>query len=43
MEAAARYTEVRLDGWCQGGLGEQTDDGGQYEKDRKEWKAQVKM
>ena len=23
-----RETEVRLDGWCEGGLGQQTNDGG---------------
>ena len=26
--AGTRETEVRLDGWCEGGLGQQTIDGG---------------
>ena len=26
--AGTRETEVRLDGWCQGGLGQQRNDGG---------------
>ena len=28
MEAGSRETEVRLDGWCEGGLGQQRNDGG---------------
>ena len=28
MEAGTRQTEVRLDGWCEGGLGQQRNDGG---------------
>ena len=31
-------TEVRLDGWCESGLGQQSNDGGGYTKDRKELK-----
>ena len=26
--AGSRYTEVRLDGWCEGRLGQQRNDGG---------------
>ena len=26
--ASTRETEVRLDGWCEGGLGQQRNDGG---------------
>ena len=26
--AVTRETEVRLDGWCEGGLGQQRNDGG---------------
>ena len=28
MEGGTRETEVRLDGWCEGGLGQQRNDGG---------------
>ena len=28
MEAGTRKTEVGLDGWCEGGLGQQRNDGG---------------
>ena len=28
MEACTRETEVRLDGWCEGGLGQQQNDSG---------------
>ena len=28
FRAATRETEVRLDGWCEGGLGQQRNDGG---------------
>ena len=28
MEGGSRETEVRLDGWCEGGLGQQRNDGG---------------
>ena len=34
---------VRLDGWCEGGLGQQRNDGGECAKDRKEWRALVPM
>ena len=36
-------TEVKLDGWCEGGVGEQRNDGGDCMtmKDRKEWRALV--
>ena len=27
--ASTRETEVRLDGWCEGGLGQQRNDGGE--------------
>ena len=42
--AGTRETEVRLDGWCKGGLGQQMNDDGaarQCAKDRKEWRALV--
>ena len=34
-----------LDGWCEGGLGQQRNDGGGWAtmKDRKEWRARVQM
>ena len=41
-----RETEVRLDGWCEGGLRQQRNDGGgcaTSAKDRKEWRALVRM
>ena len=38
-----RETEVRLDGWCEGGLGQQKSDGGGCATDRKEWIALVHM
>ena len=41
-----RETEVRLDGWCEGGLRQQRNDGGaarQCAKDRKAWRALVHM
>ena len=44
--AGTRATEVRLDGWCEGGLGQHRNDGGavrQCAKDRKEWRALVYM
>ena len=44
--AGTRETEVRLDGWCEGGLGQQkNDDGGcaSMRKDRKQWRALVHM
>ena len=28
MEGFTRKTEVRLDGWCEGGLGQEWNDGG---------------
>ena len=28
VEGGYRETEVRLDGWCEGGLGQQRNDGG---------------
>ena len=28
VEAGTRETEVRLNGWCEGGLGQQSNDGG---------------
>ena len=41
--AGTRETEVRLEGWCEGGLGQQRNDGGSFArqcaKDRKEWRA----
>ena len=36
-------TEVRLDGWCEGGLRQQRNYGGGCAKDRKEWRALVHM
>ena len=36
-------TEVRLDGWHDGGLVRQLDDGGGCAKDRKEWSALMHM
>ena len=39
--AGMREIEVRLDGWCEGGLGQQRNDGGGCAKDRKEWTALV--
>ena len=39
-------TEVRLDGWCEGGLRQQRNDveaARQCAKDRKEWRALVHM
>ena len=38
-----RETEVRLDGWCEGGLGQQKNHDGGSVKDRKEWRALVHM
>ena len=41
-----RETEVRLDGWSEGGIRQQTNDGGGYAecaKDRKEWRSLVHM
>ena len=41
-----RETKVRLDGWCEGGLRQQRNDGGgcaTCAKDRKEWRALVHM
>ena len=41
-----REAKVRLDGWCEGGLGQQRNDGGDCAKcvkDRKEWRALVHM
>ena len=41
-----RETEVRLDGWCKGGLGQQRNDGEaarQCAKDQKERRALVHM
>ena len=38
-----RETEVRLDGWCEGGLSQQRNDSGGCAKDRKEWRALVHM
>ena len=38
-----RETEVRLDGWCEGGLRQQRNDCGGCAKDRKEWRALVHM
>ena len=34
---------MMLDGWREGGLGQLRDDGGGYAKDRKEWRALVRM
>ena len=41
--AGTRKTEVRLDGWCEGGLGQQRNDGGGCVsmKEWKEWRALV--
>ena len=44
--AGARETEVRLDGWCEGGLGQHkmtVEAGRQCAKDRKECRALVHM
>ena len=41
--ASTRETDVRLDGWCEGGLGQQRDDGLGCAKDWKEWRALVHM
>ena len=41
--AGTRETEVGLDGWCEGGLGQQRNDGGGCAKDRKEWRAPAHM
>ena len=41
-----RETEVRRDGWCEGGLGKQritVEAARQSEKDRKEWTALVQI
>ena len=39
-----RETEVRLAGWCEGGLRQQRNDSAcQCAKDRKEWRALVHM
>ena len=40
---STRETEVRLDGWCEDGLRQQRNDGGDCAKDRKEWRALVHM
>ena len=32
-----------LDGWCEGGLRQQRNDGGGCAKDRKEWRALVRV
>ena len=37
--AGTRWTEVRVDGWREYGLGQQRDDGRGCAKDRKEWSA----
>ena len=45
-KAGMGYTEVRLDGWCDGGLGQQGDDGrscARIAKDWIEWRALVHM
>ena len=39
--AGSRETEVRLDGWCEGGLGQQRNDCEGFAKDRIEWTAPV--
>ena len=39
--AGSRETEVRLAGWCEGGLMQQRNDGEGCAKDRKEWRALV--
>ena len=36
-----RETDVRLNGWCEGGLRQQRNDGGGCAKDRKKWRALV--
>ena len=44
--AGTRETEVRLDGWCKGGLVQQrmtVETTRQCAKDRKEWRALVHM
>ena len=38
--SGTRQTEVRLDGWCKGGLRQQRNDGGGWAK---EWRALVHM
>ena len=42
---STRETEIGLDGWCKGGLGQQRSDGGgsstMRAKDRKAWRALV--
>ena len=43
LMAGTRETEVRLNGWCEGGLRQQRNDGGGCEKDWKEWRALVHM
>ena len=42
-EEVTRETEVRLDGWCEGGLGQQRNDDGACVRDLKEWRALVHM
>ena len=41
--AGTRETEVRHDGWCEGGLRQQRNAGEGCAKDRKEWRALVHM
>ena len=43
MRAGKRETEVRLNGWCEGGLGKQGNDGGKDRKDPKKWRGLVHM
>ena len=38
MAEATRETEVRLDGWCEGGLGQQINDGGGCTSMSEKWK-----
>ena len=41
-----REKKVRLDGWCEGGLGQQRNAGGGWvamRKDQKKWRALVHM
>ena len=41
-----RETEVRLDGWCEGGLGQQRNASGgcvSMRESQKEWRAMVHM
>ena len=43
LSSGTRETTVGLDGWCEGGLGPQRNDGGGCAKDRKEWRVLVHM